>query len=157
MGGKVTMDIYAACSYKERVPVGDPKDDDYETPSEVDGYFTDLELAKAKAHAMFLAWTESHGARLAHSSLRADATVWAPGRPGMGHEDCLVLWVMYEAAAGRMDDPDRTFYPQMRESSFKVRTIKVDDSRADGLCHEVALAGDCSLDADHSGTHDWER
>jgi hypothetical protein len=28
---------------------------------------------------------------------------------------------------------------------------------SDGLCHEVTLAGDCSLGLDHSGSHDWER
>lgn len=30
-------------------------------------------------------------------------------------------------------------------------------ARYDGLCHELAFSGDCSLARDHSGKHDWER
>jgi hypothetical protein len=146
------MDIYAAYSYKAPVRVGDPDDNEYMTPDSIDGHYADLEVAKAKAVAMFLAWAVDD--KRQGSSLRPEVFVWAPSRSYPGR---LALWTMYESAASAMDDPDHRPYPQMRESSFWVRTIKVDDSRADGLCHEVTPAGDCSLDSDHSGTHDWER
>jgi len=34
--------------------------------------------------------------------------------------------------------------------------VTVERPDADGLCHQVAISGDCGLPADHSGRCDWE-
>jgi len=111
--------IWAACSYK--TPEPDPDDGTRWPGDPTDSLWTTQLDAQAAAEEKFLAWARSE---TESTTIIPGYFLWAPSHnyPESGQ---LVIWVAYRAAAPSGDDKNRTFYPQMRETSFWVEKIEV--------------------------------
>lgn len=112
------MKVYAVCTYgkkgedEEAVPVWDV--------IRLGPLYTSLDKAKARGEEEFRAGGKSG------TPWVKEAVAWSPSRDS-ANTDRLALWSFLPAAAPRMDDPNRAFYPQARETGFWIETMELEE------------------------------